>query len=558
MLWGCPELIVNYLLSNDIGFVRHTNNFLARFQHFCHACGMGFENGRGWRQHLDGRKHQLNQCKTILMKNKRHDLVKDKQEVQITSMPLCNVNGDINIKVETKTTLTIPFYIKLNDEYFCSYTVNPLYDNKCFELSESTVKEKGLLRIDLKFNAPEQFGHHFYPVFFKFDNFKTHKSIYILRVMNVDVIGELHSKLEVKEEYKKKVLIDTPIAVEVVPGVKLPELKNCLLVFKEPDILTIPSNTRQVLESNSIDSELKKILNDGITASNYINYFKFLLYAEEYQLDKDIRYYDMKDTQFNDSSHNKYLHLNVPTCIENRPAVKIGDSLYIYKNGCYKKRYEAIIHEIINGFTLKLGINESISYIKNSKYDVEFSYDKSAFKLMHDALDNCSKNFNAFKDILFPNSISKTNKTEQKNVKMWFDRDLNDEQKQAVINIMSGTSYPAPFILFGPPGTGKTVTLVEAIKQIWRLDSSSYIIACTSNNLAADVLAERLIKHVDKASILRLYNRTRQFSQVPSKIVHISNFDTVKKEVFYPAASTLQAYRIIVCSLVTYGTYFEF
>lgn len=37
---------------------------------------------------------------------------------------------------------------------------------------------------------------------------------------------------------------------------------------------------------------------------------------------------------------------------------------------------------------------------------------------------------------------------------------------QAVRNIVAGTSRPAPYIVFGPPGTGKTVTIVEAMKQV--------------------------------------------------------------------------------------------
>ena len=39
----------------------------------------------------------------------------------------------------------------------------------------------------------------------------------------------------------------------------------------------------------------------------------------------------------------------------------------------------------------------------------------------------------------------------------------------AIHHIVSGTSRPAPYVLFGPPGTGKTVTLVESIKQVCKI-----------------------------------------------------------------------------------------
>lgn len=50
----------------------------------------------------------------------------------------------------------------------------------------------------------------------------------------------------------------------------------------------------------------------------------------------------------------------------------------------------------------------------------------------------------------------------------------NPEQCQAVQNIINGTSLPAPYLLFGPPGTGKTVTLVETMLQVSKKLSVSF------------------------------------------------------------------------------------
>lgn len=43
---------------------------------------------------------------------------------------------------------------------------------------------------------------------------------------------------------------------------------------------------------------------------------------------------------------------------------------------------------------------------------------------------------------------------------------LNEEQRWAVAAVLAGAGAATPFALFGPPGTGKTVTLVECALQV--------------------------------------------------------------------------------------------
>ena len=63
-------------------------------------------------------------------------------------------------------------------------------------------------------------------------------------------------------------------------------------------------------------------------------------------------------------------------------------------------------------------------------------------------------------------SVSDSDRTVSVPDCQFFNPVLNSCQRSAVSRILGARCRPAPYVLFGPPGTGKTVTVVETILQV--------------------------------------------------------------------------------------------
>lgn len=103
------------------------------------------------------------------------------------------------------------------------------------------------------------------------------------------------------------------------------------------------------------------------------------------------------------------------------------------------------------------------------------------------------------------------------------DEVLNERQKIAVARIMTAHHAPLPYLIFGPPGTGKTKTLTEAAFQIHSLDKSSRILLVAPSNSATDHLAIKMLERGVMPSTLLRINAFSRPLDLPPAIRGVSN-----------------------------------
>ncbi|GAA5904478.1 hypothetical protein JCM6882_008919 [Rhodosporidiobolus microsporus] len=128
----------------------------------------------------------------------------------------------------------------------------------------------------------------------------------------------------------------------------------------------------------------------------------------------------------------------------------------------------------------------------------------------------------------------------------WVDSSLNEEQRNAVRSILWG-QHRLPLLLHGPPGTGKTKTLVEAVLQILKRHPTAHILVCGASNPSTDTLAMRLRSLAPK-ELFRLNSPSRPFAEVRAELLP---FCHVENERFaLPDMLTLLSKRVVCCTVL--------
>ncbi|KAG4067906.1 hypothetical protein HA402_010592 [Bradysia odoriphaga] len=314
---------------------------------------------------------------------------------------------------------------------------------------------------------------------------------------------------------------------------------------------------QQLRELKHIEDALR------LNPANYAEVLSLLIYIEDFTAQKEMYKYDLFVKNIYEAIHavgGNIFKYKVYNLAKKLPFLMENDRIWI--SPCkFKSKTERVYGNVIavhsDAFYFRLERSDYFFKFGHSKltFRLHFLANRLTYQMEQHAVERVK--VNNLSDFMFPSSPELL-QLGSRNSLVYFNNDIrsNVEQMQAVENITHGTAYPAPYLIFGPPGTGKTKTIVEAILQIWKTQPNSRILVCASSNSACDEIAQRLLKFipsqdrdVDTFNLFRLYATSLNKDSPDQSILDTSNFF----DKFYPPLPTLYQYRIVVGTLGVAG-----
>lgn len=189
---------------------------------------------------------------------------------------------------------------------------------------------------------------------------------------------------------------------------------------------------------------------------------------------------------------------------------QIGKTVEIFSDLPNEKRnLKGVIKSIQkNKIVVSTTCDEMPDWLDDERSGLNMVYDEFSFKEMELALkrliDVENRRTAHLRDIVYEDKEFGFESSFHANIET-----LNDVQNKAVNLCLNAKDFA---IVHGPPGTGKTTTIIEFIAET--LKTESQILVCSPSNLAVDLLVEKLLKK--GISVLRMGNPTRISEEILS------------------------------------------
>ncbi|XP_059053363.1 putative helicase mov-10-B.1 [Achroia grisella] len=351
--------------------------------------------------------------------------------------------------------------------------------------------------VSVKFETAH-IGQYEVPVFFSLRNLRTNVVSIIVRdvavyVENTPTTHEKEISPYTKKEVVAKNLVKTTLIRHSDDKHRIPPEYKAIFTSGLKVSETAPEEDKAKAKS------VRDVFDVGVTKENYRKYFQYLLWYEEAVVKSNYKNYNMSDvTMLRSEDGNRY-YLSVPGQIVKRPSLLIGDLLFVKPQSGDDLMFEAVVTMIKENNIVEIsGLHKDFQkyYNLNAQFDIRFFLSRLTLERMHQAITNIQRL--GHEGRIFPEKNLKIPVV--RNITRFFNPLVRDnrEQRTAVEHIVSGTSGAAPYLVHGPPGTGKTVTIVEAILQLVLNNFEHRILVCTDANSTADYVATMLIKYANE------------------------------------------------------------
>ncbi|KAL3828774.1 hypothetical protein ACJIZ3_017576 [Penstemon smallii] len=412
------------------------------------------------------------------------------------------------------------------------------------DFMESFSLEDRVLRTDQDFSIwlsckPKEIGLHSAAVHFSVGDETIERLVFVLAEDKVSQ-SLSSSKPYYRARKKKQNVVDAHAADQAFVAGRRPSKGSIRgSMYRLPNY-PIPAHVRDAV----INQQIPDVVNEGLTRKNYVSFFKTLLAMEEIKMEEDMRAYDMECVTMK-SKRKHFLSLEVPGLAEKRPSLVNGDHIFVKlaSEDETAKAYEGYIHRVeAEEIFLCFDPKFHKSHRESNLYNVQFTYNRTSMRRLYQAVEAAECLDSNF---LFP-SLSKMRLVKPAPLKP-ISCNLNEEQTRAIEMILA-CKGGSPYVIHGPPGTGKTMTLIESILQIYYSRKKARILVCAPSNNAADHLLDRLISEgsamIQPSDIFRLNAFTRPFEDVNPDYIE---FCCVEDFIFTcPSRRDLEQYRIII------------
>ncbi|KAI0777345.1 P-loop containing nucleoside triphosphate hydrolase protein [Trametes elegans] len=346
-------------------------------------------------------------------------------------------------------------------------------------------------RIDIRFRSQNR-GRFSGRLEITFQDTTTQRRFVVIRQLRA-IVGNAadHDLLRPAAPYVRRGRAPWQKETEVLEGERPPAMEAVRWVKTLPPS-TIPAALATLLGDGATRDAINQVKSRHLPATlkneSHGQYFRVLLWLEEYRMAEDLRMYDIEGARF--TKEGRLYTLPVPGLSEKRPSVVPGDTIsaQIGTNGQTHRGY---VHQVRRD-DIRVAFHSSFK--GTASYNVQFKYNRTPIKRQHQALLASST---SSLRLLFPSpgheGLTQAIGASQYPLTLFNSLiGKNAPQLQAVKTILRLRPGSAPFVVFGPPGTGKTVTVVEAMLQVLRTQPNARILACAPSNSAADLIAQRL------------------------------------------------------------------